>query len=82
MTFAPQLAPHFAREILLEYAADLDPLRCIAPGAGRKPGRIAPLGDMVMVSRRGNRQHLADRLDPVGLAMIVASLDKWRRPIK
>ena len=75
MTLAPQLAPHLAhavnREILLEHAADLDLHRRIAPGPGGKPGWIAPLGDVIMVGRRGNRQHLADRLDPVSLAMIV-----------
>ena len=33
--------------------------------------RSVGLADVIMVGRRGNRQHLADRLDPVSLAMIV-----------
>ena len=32
-------------------------------------------GHMVVVGRRGDRQHLADRLDPVRLAMIVDERD-------
>jgi len=38
------------------------PQRGILPGACRQLGRIAPLGDMGMVGRGGDRQDLADRL--------------------
>ena len=34
-----------------------------------------PPGGMVVIGRRGDRQHLADRLDPVRLAMIVDERD-------
>ena len=45
--------------------------RAALPSPGRPPGRIAPLGHMVVVGRWGDRQHTADRLDPVGLPVIL-----------
>ncbi len=36
---------------------------------------VDALGDVVVVGRRGDRQHLADRLDPVRLAVIVYERD-------
>ena len=34
-------------------------------------GGIGAPGDMGMIGRRGDRHNLADRLDPVGLTMVV-----------
>ena len=36
---------------------------------------ISALGDMIVVGRWGDRQHLADRLDPMRLAVIVNERD-------
>jgi len=73
--FPPQLPPDLAHavdaEVLLEHASHFDLQGFIALGPGRQPGRIAPLGDMAVVGGRGDRQHLADRLDPMRLAVIV-----------
>ncbi|MET4218982.1 hypothetical protein ABIB00_004203 [Bradyrhizobium sp. LB14.3] len=67
--FALELAPDLAHavdgEVLMEDAPNLD-LQCgVLPGARRPLGRIAPFGHMDMVGRGGDRQHLADRLDPM-----------------
>ena len=44
--------------------------------SGREAQALSTLpGDMVVVGRRGDRQHLADRLDPVRLAVIVDERD-------
>jgi hypothetical protein len=40
-----------------------------------KAYRGSPLGRMLMVSGRGNRQHLADRLDPMSPSVIVDERD-------
>ena len=67
--FSSQLTPDLARavdaEVVLEHAPHLDlqgliPLRSVG-----QPGGIEPLGNMVVVGRRGDWQHLADRLDPI-----------------
>src|SRR3954453_17386529 len=66
--FALELPPDLAHaidpEVLIEHAPNLDLQRSVLPGAGRQLGRIAPLGDMGVVGRGGDRQDLADRLDP------------------
>ncbi len=71
----PQLAPDLANavdaEILLEYALDLDPQIGVAADPVGQTGGIGAPGKMGMIGRRGDRQDLADRLDPVGLPMIV-----------
>ncbi|MGY3463226.1 hypothetical protein ACVW0I_000097 [Bradyrhizobium sp. LM6.11] len=67
----PDLAHAIDPEVLIEHAPNLDLQRGILPGAGRQRGRIAPLGDMGVVGRGGDRQHLADRLDPMRPTMIV-----------
>jgi hypothetical protein len=58
-------------EVLIEDAPDLDLQRSILPGARRQPGGIPPLGNMGVIGRGGDRQHLADRLDPMRPTMIV-----------
>jgi hypothetical protein len=73
--FALELPPDLAHaidpEVLIEDAPDLDLQPGILPGARRQLGRIAPLGRMGVVGRRGDRQHLANRLDPLRPTMIV-----------
>jgi hypothetical protein len=67
--FAFELAPDLAHaidgEVLIEDAPDLDLQPGTLPCARRQLGRIAPLGNMAVVGRGGDRQYLADRLDPM-----------------
>jgi hypothetical protein len=56
---------------LIEDAPNLDLQRGVLPGARRQLGRIVPLGYMGVVGQRGDRQDLADRLDPMRTTMIV-----------
>jgi hypothetical protein len=74
-TFPAQLPPYlpgaidgkiFRKNALYfrrEFTVALRPLR--------QPGRILPPGRTLMIGRRGDRQQLADRLDPEGSAMMV-----------
>src|SRR5919202_218906 len=72
---ALQLSPHLAHaidpEVLVEHTLDLAREHLVSLGPLGPPGRIAALGGVLMVGRRGNRQHPADRLDPVHLTMII-----------
>lgn len=49
---------------------------CIPSCPSRQPAGVDALGDMVVVGRRGDRQHLADRLNPMRLAVIVDERDR------
>ena len=73
--FAPKPPPDLAHavdaEVLLEDASDLRPPLGVAPGTGRRPGGVATARSVGMAPRRGDRQHPADRLDPVDAAVIV-----------
>src|SRR6266550_8676658 len=73
--FALELPPDLAHaidgEVVVEHAPDLDLQGGVLPGARRQLGRIASLGDMGAVGRGGDRQDLADRLDPMRPTMIV-----------
>ena len=71
----PDLANAVDAEVRLEHASDLDLQSLIPLRPSRQPGGIDALGDMVVVGRRGDRQHLADRLDPMRLAVIVDERD-------
>src|ERR1700758_5634763 len=74
-TLPPQLPPDLAHavdlEILGEHTPDLRLESHIPLCPGRQLRRIGPLGGMLMVGGRGDRQDLADRLDPIRHAMIV-----------
>lgn len=59
----PDLAHAVDLEIFLEHAPHLALQGIIRFPPGRQSGGIVPLGDMVVVGRRGDRQHLEDRLD-------------------
>src|SRR5574344_2534368 len=73
--FASQLSPDLAhavdREVFAPDALNLGTERLIPAQASRPPFRVGLAGGMLVVGRRGNRQYLADRLDPVGLAVVV-----------
>ena len=71
----PDLADAVDAEVRLEHTSDLILQSLIPLRPSRQPGRIDALGDMVVVGRRGDRQHLADRLDPMRLAVIVDERD-------
>src|ERR1700730_12718444 len=75
VTFALQLPPDLAHavdtEVLLEPPPNLLNQGVIPPRPRRQSGRIGAPGDMRMVGRWGDRQHPADRLDPVRPAVIV-----------
>ena len=74
-----QLPPDLARpvdmEILLEHPANFALQRDIAPRPRRQFTRVGPLGRVIVIRRWGDRQHLADRLDPMRLALIVNKRD-------
>jgi hypothetical protein len=76
---AQHLTPDLARaidvEVLGEDALDLWPQGHVSLRPRRQLLGIDALGDVVVVGRRGDRQHLADRLDPVDLAVIVDERD-------
>jgi hypothetical protein len=69
------LEPHFAGsvdlEIVLEDAIDLRPQGGIPARSCRQPGGVGLLRPMIEIRGRGDRQHLADRLDPIGSTVIV-----------
>ena len=73
--FAIELPPDLARtidfEVLGKDALNLRLQSQIPFRPIRQSRRIGALGDMIMVGRGGDRQHVADRLDPVDRAMIV-----------
>ena len=67
----PKVEPKALEEVFLEDPTNFDLQRGVAPRAGRQPGGIGPLGDIGPIGRRGDRQYLADRLDPMDPTMIV-----------
>src|SRR5665213_3580171 len=71
----PDLANAVDAEVRLEHAPDLILQSGVPSRPGRQPGGVDALGDMVVIARRGDRQNLADRLDPMRLAMIVDERD-------
>src|SRR5260370_7953566 len=72
----PPGLPHAVdAEVLREDPLNLDLQFGVPLRTGRTLAGIDPLGDMRMVGRRGNRQHLADRLDPIRFPMIIDERD-------
>jgi hypothetical protein len=73
------MRPHLARaihlEVLGEDAGDLRLQRHVPLCPGRQLRRVATRGGMRVIGGRGDRQHLADRLDPVRFALIVDERD-------
>jgi len=67
----PNLAHAINLEIVVEDAPDFLAQNRIAPRPRRALRGIAARRRMRPIGRRGDRQNLADRLDPVRLAMIV-----------
>lgn len=72
---AAQLVPDLAHAVdapvLFEDTPDLWPHRLVPARAIRPQGWIGPLGQMIIIGGRGDRQHVADRLDPVRITMRV-----------
>src|SRR4051794_41903022 len=62
-------------EILLKHTRDLWHQPGITLHPCRQRRRIGPPGGMGVIGRWGNRQHLADRLDPIRPALIVDERD-------
>src|SRR5260221_8421338 len=82
--FSPQLPPDLPHavdaEVLREDPLNLDLQFRVPLPTGRTLAGVDPLGDMRMVGRRGDRQHLADRLDPIRFPVIIAERDHGLNP--
>src|SRR5258707_12442030 len=69
LAFTSQLPPNLSHaidlEVFLEHARDLWHQAGITLRPCRQPRRIGPSGGMGAIGRWGDRQHSADRLDPV-----------------
>ena len=74
----PDLADTVDREVLGEHARDLGFKDRILPRPRRQACRIPSLRDALAVSGWGDRQDAADRLDPIGIAVIVNERDHRR----
>src|SRR5256885_9939602 len=79
LAFALQLPPNLPYaidlEILLKHTRDLWHQPGITLHPCRQPRRIDPPGGMGVIGRWGDRQHLADRLDPKRPPLIVDESD-------
>ena len=77
--FAPQLPPHFPRpvdlELLVPHPLDGGTEFVIALGPRRSTRRVRLPRLLEEVGRRGDRQHAADRLDPVDVSMVIDEAD-------
>jgi hypothetical protein len=75
VAFTPELPLDLAHavdaEARVEHARDFGQQRRVATRPGRGTGRVAPPGGMGVMGGWGDRQHLADRLDPIRPAVIV-----------
>ena len=67
----PDLAHAVDCEVLGEHACDLGLQGPIVPCPCQQACRILSLRDALVVGRSGDRQDTADRLDPIGIAVIV-----------
>src|SRR3954467_2719502 len=68
---SPNLPDAIDAEVLLVHAPDFGPQSDIALGPGRQLTRIGAPGGVGVITRRGDRQNAADRLDPVAGAVLV-----------
>ncbi|AAW74375.1 hypothetical protein XOO1121 [Xanthomonas oryzae pv. oryzae KACC 10331] len=67
----PELTHTIDLEVLVPHTPDFRHQRLVRLGPCRAQLRIGPSGRVRVVRRRGDRQHLADGLDPVNVAMVV-----------
>jgi hypothetical protein len=74
----PDLAHAVDREVLREYASDLGLEDQILTRPCRQTRWILSLRDVLVVGGWGDRQDTADRLDPIGIAVIVNESDHRR----
>src|SRR4051794_33779779 len=81
--FSPQLPPDLPHavdaEVLREDPLNLDLQIGVPLRTGRTLAGVDPLGDMRMVGRRGDRQHLADRLDPIRMEGLLQRIEHEAR---
>jgi hypothetical protein len=72
---AAELPPHFAHavdlEILVPHPVDVAPQLGVAAHPRWRRRRIGAARDMGVIRRRSDRQHPADRPDPVDVTVIV-----------
>src|SRR5690606_17263882 len=72
---AAQLVPDLAQAVdapvVLENTPYLGAQRLVPFGTIRQPRRVGTFGQMVIIGGRGDRQNVADRLDPVRIPMRV-----------
>src|SRR5258708_14303112 len=68
---SPDLADAIDLKVLFEDAPDLPAPRRVSARPRRRLVGICAAREMSVIGRRGDRQHAADRPDPIGVAMIV-----------
>src|SRR5690606_25078612 len=78
--FAVKLTPQFVSAIYLEisvpHTANLNHQLLVTFGSGTAQLWAALARGIVPITRWGNLQHLADRLDPIGVAVMVNKLSQ------
>jgi hypothetical protein len=74
----PDLLAAVDGEVFVEDAAHLRSQIVVALRAVWTPLGVTPPTAVLVVRRRGDRQHGADRLDPVGVSMLVDEVDHHR----
>ncbi|MNX85066.1 hypothetical protein D3C86_1168920 [compost metagenome] len=67
----PDLVGAIDLHVGLPDALDMRDQNIVTPGSGTAQGGIAPLRRVTPIARRGDPQHLADRLDPEAVAVLV-----------
>src|SRR5512144_2107209 len=81
-TFASQLPPDFAHpvdlKVLVVHPADRLRELEVASGPGWQPGWVRLPGLVFVIARWGDRQHRADRLDPIAVAILIDELQHHR----
>ena len=81
MQLLPDLANPVAPARGLPHPRDMPSIDHVLPVTRRPPVRVGLAGLVLVVGRRGDRQHLADRLDLALIAMLIDERDhhlRWR----
>ena len=68
---SPDLPDTVDPPVLLKHAKDLRAQHFVLTSPSRRPGRVGPLRQMIIVGGRSDRQHIPDRLDPVRISIRV-----------
>ncbi len=77
---APDVENAADAPVASEYMADLRAQRLVPPRSDRLQGGASPFDEMIIVGGRGDRQNLADRLDPVRIPMRVGLRHRYCDP--